>query len=298
MKRTIKPFFALAVSFIIIFSLCAPAFASPARFYDEAGLLSQPEAEMLNADLDALSASAGVDVVIAVFNDMYDSGYTDIQSFADDYYDRSGFSADGIALVLSMADRDYQITTAGSCIDTINDNAIYYIEDNFLESLSSGNYYTAFSIFAAEVSDVLNGGNEAGLYDGSYFNDHYYGYYNNEYNYYDNPIEKDVNTGFNWVTHIIISLVIGIVVAFIVVSSMKSKLKSVISKNGAEGYAVSGTPDITDGKDIFLYSKVAAIPKPQEPKNNSSSGRSFSSGGSSIHVSGGGVSHGGHGGKF
>ena len=127
------------------------------------------------------------------------------------------------------------------------------------------------------------------LYDGDYYN---------EYDYYGNPIEKDVNTGFNWVTHIIISLVIGIVVAFIVVSSMKSKLKSVISKNGAEGYAVSGTPDITDGKDIFLYSKVAAIPKPQEPKNNSSSGRSFSSGGSSIHVSGGGVSHGGHGGKF
>ena len=289
MKRTIKPFFALAVSLIMIFSLCAPAFASPVRFYDEAGLLSQPEAEMLNADLDALSASAGVDVVIAVFNDMYDSGYTDIQSFADDYYDRSGFSADGIALVLSMADRDYQITTAGSCIDTINDNAIYYIEDNFLESLSSGNYYTAFSIFAAEVSNVLNGGYEADLYDGDYYN---------EYDYYGNPIEKDVNTGFNWVTHIIISLVIGIVVAFIAVSSMKSKLKSVISKNGAEGYAVSGTPDITDGKDIFLYSKVAAIPKPQEPKNNSSSGRSFSSGGSSIHVSGGGVSHGGHGGKF
>ena len=297
MKKSIRIICVFALTLLMALSLCSPAFADDTvRYYDEIGLLSEPEADMLEADLDAVSESAGVDVVIAVFDDMYNSGYTDIQSFADDFYDRSGFSPNGIALVISMADRDYQVTTAGSCIETFTDDAIYYLEDRFLQPLSSGDYYTSFSIFAAEVSSVLDGGYDAELYN-ALNND-----YNSDYGYYDGYgyNEKDFQSspaGFNWITHILISLAIGIIVALIVVSSMKSKLKSVAAQHGAANYAVSGSPEITGQNEVFLYSKVAAVPKPQEPRNNTS-GRSFSGGGSSVHMSGGGVSHGGHGGKF
>lgn len=304
MKKSIRIICVFALTLLMALSLCFPAFADDTvRYYDEIGLLSEPEADTLEADLDALSESTGVDVVIAVFDDMYNSGYTDIQSFADDFYDRSGFSPDGIALVISMADRDYQVTTAGSCIDTFTDDAIYYLEDRFLQPLSSGDYYTSFSIFSAEVSSVLDGGYDAELYD-AYGNDYFSNYgYDNYNDYYGSDYgynEKDFQSSpvrFNWLTHILISLAIGIIVALIVVSSMKSKLKSVAAQHGAANYAVSGSPEITGQNEVFLYSKVAAVPKPQEPKNNTP-GRSFSGGGSSVHMSGGGVSHGGHGGKF
>ena len=81
---------------------------------------------------------------------------------------------------------------------------------------------------------------------------------------------------------------------------MKSKLKSVGIKSNAREYAVSDSLNIANQDDIFLYSNVSAMPKPKDTHKDSggsgSSGGHF--GGTSIHVSGGGISHGGGGGKF
>ena len=86
------------------------------------------------------------------------------------------------------------------------------------------------------------------------------------------------------------SLIVGLIAALIVTGSMKSKLKSVRPQPDARQY--SGELKLTLANDIFLYRTITKSPRPTQ---NSSSG---SRGGSSVHTSSSGRSHGGSSGKF
>lgn len=86
------------------------------------------------------------------------------------------------------------------------------------------------------------------------------------------------------------SLIVGLIAALIVTGSMKSKLKSVRPQPDARQY--SGELKLTLANDIFLYRTITKSPRPTQ---NSSGG---SRGGSSVHTSSSGRSHGGSSGKF
>ena len=85
-----------------------------------------------------------------------------------------------------------------------------------------------------------------------------------------------------------IALVIGFVLAKIVVGVMKGQLKTVRYQAAADSYVKSGSMDITESRDMFLYHTVT---RTEKPENDSSSG-------SSTHTSSSGTTHGGGGGKF
>lgn len=240
------------------------------RLMDEAGLLSSDEAAEIKAKLDEISERQKFDVVIATVNSL--SGKTP-REYADDLYDYSGFgfgeNKDGVLFLISMEDRDWYITTTGYGIAAITDAGREYIADKFTGYLSDGDYAEAFRIYANEVDRFVTNAAETGKpYDVG--------------NLPHDPLS------LIWIP---ISLVVGLIIAAGVVGGMKSKLRSVSFAAAADSYVKSGSMNVRESRDMFLYSTVSRTAK---PKDNDSS----SSGGSSTHTSSSGTTHGGGGGKF
>lgn len=222
---------------------------SPSRLVDDANLLTSAEESALLSQLNSVSEKYGVDVVIVTVNDI---GYKTPMVYADDYYDNNGYGEDGVLLLISMADRDWYISTAGLCISAFSSSVIESIGDEMSDHLSDGDYADAFEIFIEE-SDCY--------------------------------IDIEINgVPFNAVKSLLISLVIGFVIALISVTVMKGKLKSVHFQSGATSYLKSGSLKVTDRRDIFLYRNVTRRARPQQTRSGggghiSSSGRSHGGGG-------------------
>ena len=82
--------------------------------------------------------------------------------FADDYYDYNGFGydgtdKDGCLLLISMADRDWWVSTRGEGITALDSD--YFISclktDDFMEDLKAGNYDDSFTRFTELVEDFV-----------------------------------------------------------------------------------------------------------------------------------------------
>ena len=85
------------------------------------------------------------------------------------------------------------------------------------------------------------------------------------------------------------SLIIGLIIAAMTVLVMRSKMNTAKMQKSAANYLKDGSFRLRQRSDMFLYSRVTRTAR---PKNTSSGG------GSSVHRSSGGISHGGRGGRF
>lgn len=258
-----KRFFAVVLALVLCLSMALPAFAlTPAPTYikDQAGLLNRDEWEQINQTLQEISVRQDVDVVIVTTDTLDGKSPRD---YADNFYDRSGFSLDGVLLLVSMEDRDWWISTSGYGITAFTDAGIDYIGDQVQPELSDGNYAEAFDVFARQCDAFITQARTGDPYD--------------RHNLPKEP--------FNPVLSLVIALVVGLVVALIVTGIMRGKLKSVRRKYEAADYVRPGSMRITQSLDLFLYRNVSRRPKPKDT-------------GSSTHRSSSGRSHGGGGGKF
>ena len=84
-----------------------------------------------------------------------------------------------------------------------------------------------------------------------------------------------------------------LIVALIVTGSLKRQLTSVKSQTAAADYLKRDSLRLTDKEDLFLYANVS-----KTVRQTDSGSRSGGGGGGGSHFSSGGVSHGGHSGKF
>lgn len=254
-----KRFILCLLAILLVLSTCLTASAitsiTSTNLFDYEGLLTYEEQNALIDRLEAVSEAYQCDVVIVTDSDL--GGKTPTQ-YADDFYDYNGFgyndSRDGILLFVSLAERKWATSTTGKAIDIFTDSDLYYIEDEFKPYLSSGDYNTAFNTFVDLCEDELS---TYGKFQFSFF-------------------------------YLFVGLIIGVIVAFIAVLIMKGQLKSVRYQTAAHSYMRNNSLNITERRDIFLYSTVSRRAK---PKDNGSSG-------SSTHTSSSGSSHGGHSGSF
>lgn len=95
---------------------------------------------------------------------------------------------------------------------------------------------------------------------------------------------NESDSGFS----IMLSLLAGAAIAGIVILIMCSTMNTRRAQCSAANYETDGSYHLRQHQDLFLYSNVTKRPR---PRNNSS-------GGSSIHRSSSGRSHGGRGGRF
>jgi uncharacterized protein len=266
-------------------------------------LTADEEAAVLSV-LEAKSAAVQAD--IAVVTVPATDGQA-VDDFAMDYYDYNGYGQgednDGVLLLISMAERDYWITTTGFCIEAITDYGLELVQDSFLSNLSSGDYADAFSRYAGSCEQLIASARQGNVYD-YYVSDSdqengYGGYYNDAAEYFGpDPFQPQDTPRFNVGSNALLALVIGFALALITVFAMKGKLTTVRRRYEASNYVVPGSLHLRANDDRFLYSTVAQTPIPQHTEDHSSHGGGFSGGGSHTSFGSSGVSHGGGGGKF
>lgn len=258
-----KRLFILALALMLCLLLAVPCFAGvyPNKMVDSAQLLTPEQTLELESRLDQISEQWNVAVVI-VTTDLL--GGKTPQAYADDYFDFGSYGKDGILLLISMEDRGWHISTAGSCIASFTDAGLAYMEEQFIDQLREDDFYGAFQTFADLCDDFLRQAATGQPYD-------------------SNNLPKEP---FSWILNILICLVIGLVIALIATGIMRSQLKSVRPKHTARDYVRSGSLQITGAFDLYLYSHVSRRAKPKQ------------SSGSGTHIGSSGRSHGGRGGSF
>lgn len=283
---------------LLCLSLCLPvgALGDLPRLTDAAGLLSETEAADLQAHLDEASDSARFDIVVVTLSSLDGS---DVDSACVQLYDLYHFgygdTYDGAMLIISMAERDWGITSFGVgqyVLDTAAQNAI---SDSVVPLLSAGRYYDAFVRYADLTEETVNNARETGTYgvpEGAFqYDPNVYGYDPYMYGYdsygYDPYGYSTTRAPFNLGGSLLIGLVLSFIVAKIATGSMKSQLKSVRQQNTAGSYVRQNSLNMAESREHFLYSSVARTPKP------TNTARSSSRPGGGVRPSGGGsISHG------
>ena len=127
------------------------------RLIDMADLLTYEEESELLETLNEISERQKMDIVLITSEDM--DGYSDIQEYADDLYDYCdygyGANRDGLLLLISMAERDWYISTCGYGITAFTDAGISYLGSAMKEDPSSGNYAKKGSMQLATQQDLF-----------------------------------------------------------------------------------------------------------------------------------------------
>ena len=250
------------------------------RMVDDAGLLTSNEADTLNDKLYEISANRDCDVVIVTVDGL--GGKTATQ-FADDYFDYNGYGVgsdySGILFLISMADRDWAISTCGYGITAFTDYGQEQIVSAIKPDLSDGEYYDAFNAFADYADDFLSKAESGDPVD------------------VNNPIEIPEDNPLRELllnpVGIVILLLIAFLLAGVPLKKLKDEINNVKFKSGASDYVRQGSLQILQSYDNFLYANTT-----QQRIQTESSSSSRSSGGSSTHSSSSGRSHGGSSGKF
>ncbi len=264
------------IVFIIFAALLVPALtcgvsAYGGNVYDQADVLSADEESSISRKTQEIFSKYGIDIVVLIMEGSY--GGKTVEQYADDFYDNGGFYRDGLLLLINVSERDLFVSTVGKCIDIYSDYGIDLALDHVADAINSGygsNWYAGVSSFLGEVPD-------------------YYSAYQN-----GRPIDiyKD-NSLRSKLKFLPVSFIISFIIALIYVSGMKASMNNVRPMTNANLCLKEGSFAVTASSDRFIRSatRVVAV---ASSSGSHSSGR----GGSSTHVSSGGVTHGGGGRKF
>lgn len=236
------------------------------RLVDQAELLSDSESQKLEKLLDEVSERQQCDVAVVTVDSFQGKS---AQDYADDFYDYNGYGMgaqdDGMLFLIGMETRKWQITTYGFGTKALTDAGIEYLAGQFLPDLKEGNYYEAFRTYASLCDKFLAQARNGDAYDVG-------------------NLPKEKLSGI-WIP---ISVGIGFLLALLTAGGMKLQLRSVRSRNSASSYVRPGSRNLRNSRDLFLYQNVTRTQRPQ----------SDNSGGSSMHTSSSGRSHGSGGGSF
>ena len=237
-------------------------FQSPV--WDMAGFLTESEVAELEETLDSVRQKHHVDVAVVTTDSLY--GDTAMEA-ADDIFDYCfygfGRNADGILLYINRDPRDYWITTCGEGEGAVTDNGIQYIENAILPHLKENDYSGAIRAFAESCDMLLSMKEEGHVYN-----------------------ERAPKSAQETAVPIALAIIVPALIAYVFMRGKLQKMNTVNRQLTAKNYVTPGSMDVTNSKDIFLYSHVTRTKKPE----------SSSSGGS--HTSSSGRSHGGGGGRY
>lgn len=257
MKKKILSFTLLLA---VVLSFALPTFAAydfdEIRIIDNADFLTEADYVSVYTKLCDASRKYGVELFIYTEKVGYEVSVDDVERFADKYYKELFGGVTGKESVILYvvddtmeSDCAYIYTSGSKCRAAISDSAVQHIIEN---ALRDGGKSDRFVLYADECVRLFD------LYQ---------------------TTGKEYKEPFGWFGAIVISLGIGFVIALVVVLVMKGKLKTVRFRNDATDYTVPDSMNVTDERELYLYSTVVATPKPKNNDSDSSSGSSSSHGG-------------------
>jgi len=226
-----------------------------------------------------LASDYNIDPVILIVDSL---GGVSAQDYAEDYYDNTGYREDGALFLLSMAEREWYISTSGTVIYALTDYGVQQLGETVVPCLAEEYWYTGFYYFLDSLPYYLDA-YETGVPVDGYADDSgdYYHGDQEEILYY----EEESSPNFFY------SLFAGIAAAGISIAVMRVSMNTKRPQRSACAYMDEGSWNLYQHRDLFLYSNVT---KTRRQENNSSG----KGGGSSVHRSSAGRRHGGGGGKF
>lgn len=284
-----KKILSVLLALVLFAFLCVTGFAvtenvteidvNKHRLIDNAHLLSVNEENELLAELDKFSERDELDFAIFTTESL---GAMSVEAYAERAFELYGYgygeSLDGILLVISMENRDFDIYAHGNAENIFTAQIREYIASQFTPHLSSGEYKEAFSKFIY-LSELCVSNPQ---YIQSQIDDYDFDYgYDTDITVTERPDSLPIKTG-------LVAIVIGVGIAILIVLKMVSKLKTVHHQKDADSYVVRGSMNVTESRDMFLYHTVTRTAKPKNTSNGSHSGGGFSSSSSSggSHTSG------------
>ena len=246
------------------------------RVVDLAGVIPADRLRSLNDLADETSESCRCDVAV-VFVQSLEGKY--VVDYADDFYDYQGYGYgaddDGILLLVSVGEREFAETTYGYGKTAFTDYGVaHYLEPRFTPFLGEDDWAGAAEQFIRDAGVLLRQAREGRPYD----------------NYRPEPVRRSFRETAPAAA--LISAVIGFFTGGIPTGAMKRQMKTVEKEYGAANYARGGL-NLRARDDRFLYANVSKSAIPRQSEYRSGGG-----GGSSVHFSSSGRSHGGSHGKF
>lgn len=250
---------------------------------DEADILTDAEEAELADRAREISEQFCCNVYIITLDDFTD--YTNsgsIELCADEI--RSGYSLgvgndnDLVLLMLSMAERDYDLMAHGSVGNAaFTDYAKSVMEDDFLDDFRYDDWYDGFRDYLSGCETMLEAYANGEPVDIYYDNDDYY--------YYDssNSGSQSASVGGS----LLFSLLLGFIIAITVCIIIKSSMRSAKEKTEADSYIGKNGVSFTDRRDIYTHTTVTRVYDPPDDKH-SGGGGSFGGG---TTIGGGGSSH-------
>lgn len=259
---------------VLLFALClhvvpvaADTYSGNPLFVDGAKTCSDEQVYELHTKLEGISNEHKCEVVIYTTTLMGDKTAT---QFADDFFDEYNYGygegQDGILFMIDLEQREWAISTEGFGITAFTDAGQEYMMEQILELLGDDEWYEAFHLYADLCDLFLTQARTGEPYD------------------VDNLPQEPKS--FNLIMDVIIGLAIGFVISLIIVSVDKAELKTVRHQAMAKDYVRQGSFHLTAQWDQFLYRHVDRFEKEKDE------------GGSNIHVSSSGDTHGGSSGSF
>ena len=268
-----KKHFLFPILFILVTSL---AWSVSSVVHDDCGLLSNHEIQELEARAEQTAQTYNCGVYIYIVKDM-DSYTFDYEIYSDAYRVEAfaqylffnelkgmGSTDDGILLVMSMKERDYDIMAHGNQGNyAFTDYGKSKLADSFLDYFAEGEWYRGFSAYLNKVDRFLQAAAEG------------------------NPV--DIGSSrikqHNLPLSIAAGLIFGMIVALISCLVMKSGMKSVHLARIASNFIADNGVNIAIQKDMFTHNTVVRTPI-----------QTSSGGGGGTRINSSGSSH--HSGKF
>ena len=264
-----KRIICLLAALLLLLGLSVSASAAVyANVIDTAELLSGSEAEALDARCSELEQTYGCGVYLVTVDD-YTAYYSadSIESFAESVFLDLGLGAgeeqDGVLLVLSMAERDYDICAHG----TIGNRAFtdygkgVLAERYFLSEFGKDYWYDGFNRYLDGCTDFLQLDAQGEPFDRA-----------------TDPERLEDISVLKWIAVIVIPLLTALIVCLI----MKGKMKTARKQTHADAYIPQNGVRLTRQDDVYLTTTQTRV---KIETQKSGGGTSVNSGGFS-HSSG------------
>jgi uncharacterized protein len=234
-----------------------PAFiCAQSRVVDNAGVLSDSEKAGLEKQLADIASLYRFDLVIVTEKNI---GSAQPAAYADDFYDKGGYGADGCLFLRVTGSRDYWFSTSGRGEKILNNTAGSKLDSNVGSFLDDNDLVGAFYAF-------LNTWEEFLVLDAD----------GRSYNFFH-----------RWnALLVIIGWVFAALLGFLIVQNWKTQMNTALPQKQADPYIIPDSLAFTGKKDNFLYTNTT---KTKRDTSSSTIG--------GAHLSSSGRSHGGRGGR-
>lgn len=228
------------------------------------GLLSDSQREELEKQAAAVSEAYGCSIYVLVVNNYRDYASDTFQFAMDVYNDYNlgwGSDKNGVLLMLSMAERDYELVFQPDPENDPNPAFTEYgkdlLEDRFLSYFRNNDFFGGFREYIYACGEYLQAAKDG------------------------KPIDREKHFS-------VLYLLPGALVAAITGGALSAPMNSAGKKHNANQYFAANAVELRERTDVFTHRSV--VRRPKETSNRSSGG-----GGGGSHHSG---SFSGRSGKF